>query len=69
MFVAGACLSTLETSANNFLSICEPPRYSKIRLNLAQGIQGAGSFVAPLLAFRDFFAEAVNTEEGLKNVQ
>ncbi|KAK5138445.1 hypothetical protein LTR08_000031 [Meristemomyces frigidus] len=69
MFVVGAGLSTLETGADNFLAICGPPRYSEIRLNLAQGIQGVGSFVAPLLASRVFFAKTVNTEQGLKNVQ
>ena len=69
MFVVGAGLSTLETGADNFLAICGPPRYSEIRLNLAQGIQGIGSFVAPLLASRVFFAKTVNTAQGLKNVQ
>ncbi|EOD42842.1 putative l-fucose permease glucose galactose transporter protein [Neofusicoccum parvum UCRNP2] len=69
MFVVGAGLSTLETGADNFLSICGPPRYSEIRLNLAQGVQGIGSFVAPLLASRVFFADTVDTAQGLKNVQ
>jgi FHS family L-fucose permease-like MFS transporter len=69
MFVVGAGLSTLETGADNFLAICGPPRYSEIRLNLAQGIQGVGSFVAPLLASRVFFANTVDDEQGLKNVQ
>lgn len=69
MFVVGAGLSTLETGADNFLSICGPPRYSEIRLNLAQGVQGVGSFVAPLLASRVFFADTVDTKQGLKNVQ
>lgn len=44
MFVVGAGLSTLETGADNFLAICGPPRYSEIRLNLAQGIQGVGKY-------------------------
>ncbi|PTU25659.1 hypothetical protein P175DRAFT_0554891 [Aspergillus ochraceoroseus IBT 24754] len=69
MFVVGAGLSTLETAADPFLSICGPPRYSEIRLNLAQAVQGVGTFVAPLLASRVFFAHTVNTEQGLKNVQ
>lgn len=69
MFVVGAGLSTLETAADPFLSICGPPRYSEIRLNLAQAIQGVGSFVAPLLASRVFFANTLNTDQGLKNVQ
>ncbi|CAJ2508894.1 Uu.00g139200.m01.CDS01 [Anthostomella pinea] len=69
MFVVGAGLSTLETAADPFLAICGPPKYSEIRLNLAQAIQGVGSFVAPLLAGRVFFANTLNTNEGLKNVQ
>jgi len=69
MFVVGTGLSTLETAADPFLSICGPPRYSEIRLNLAQAIQATGSFVAPLLASRVFFANTVDTAQGLKNVQ
>ncbi|PSS06992.1 hypothetical protein M430DRAFT_110854 [Amorphotheca resinae ATCC 22711] len=69
MFVVGAGLSTLETAADPFLSICGPPRYSEIRLNLAQAVQAIGSFVAPLLASRVFFANTVDTDQGLKNVQ
>ncbi|KAE8380384.1 glucose/galactose transporter [Aspergillus bertholletiae] len=69
MFVVGAGLSTLETGADSFLSICGPPRYSEIRLNLAQGVQGIGSFAAPILASRVFFANTVDTQQGLKNVQ
>jgi FHS family L-fucose permease-like MFS transporter len=69
MFVVGSGLATLETAADPFLSICGPPRYSEIRLNLAQAIQATGSFVAPLLASRVFFARNVDTAEGLKNVQ
>lgn len=69
MFVVGAGLSTLETAADPFLSICGPPRYSEIRLNLAQAVQAVGSFVAPLLASRVFFAKTVDNDQGLKNVQ
>ncbi|KAH8672307.1 glucose galactose transporter [Ilyonectria robusta] len=69
MFVVGCGLSTLETAANPFLAICGPPKYSEIRLNLAQGVQGTGSFVAPLLASRVFFAHTLNTEDSLANMQ
>ncbi|KAL1905930.1 hypothetical protein Sste5344_008318 [Sporothrix stenoceras] len=66
MVVVGAGLSTLETTADPFLSICGPPRYSEIRLNLAQAIQdglknvqwvylGVAGFVA-LLAVLFFLA-------------
>lgn len=69
MFVVGAGLSTLETGADNFLSICGPPKYSEIRLNFAQGFNGIGTFAAPLLASRVFFAKTVDTSAGLANVQ
>lgn len=69
MFVVGMGLSTLETAADPFLAICGPPRYSEIRLNLAQAVQAVGSFVAPLLASRVFFANTIDDNEGLKNVQ
>ncbi|KAL5041150.1 hypothetical protein BDW71DRAFT_212410 [Aspergillus fruticulosus] len=50
--VVGAGLSPLETAAKPFFSICCPPRYSEIRLNFAQDVQGVGTFVAapPCLA-------------------
>ncbi|KAJ5916475.1 hypothetical protein N7504_000490 [Penicillium tannophilum] len=69
MFVVGAGLSTLETAADPFLAICGPPKYSEIRLNLGQAVQGVGTFIAPLLASRVFFANTVDTDAGLKNVQ
>ncbi|KAJ5287544.1 hypothetical protein N7478_003230 [Penicillium angulare] len=69
MFVVGAGLATLETAADPFLSICGPPKYSEIRLNLGQAVQGVGTFIAPLLASRVFFANTVDTNAGLKNVQ
>lgn len=56
-------------TTSSFLSICGPPRYSEIRLNLAQAVQAVGSFVAPLLASRVFFAKTVDNAQGLKNVQ
>ncbi|KAM0285445.1 hypothetical protein ACHAQH_001392 [Verticillium albo-atrum] len=69
MFVVGCGLSTLETAANPFLAVCGPPKYSEVRLNLAQGVQGTGSFIAPLLASRVFFADTIDTEDSLANVQ
>ena len=47
MFVVGSGLSTLETSANPFIATCGPPKYSELRLNLAQAFQAIGSVVAP----------------------
>ncbi|KAF2255012.1 putative L-fucose-proton symporter [Trematosphaeria pertusa] len=50
MFVVGSGLSTLETSANPFIATCGPPKWSELRLNLAQAFQAIGSVVAPVLA-------------------
>jgi fucose permease len=50
----------LETAADPFLSICGPRKYSEIRLNLAQAVQGVDGFVAPLLASRVFLAPTRN---------
>ncbi|KKA28848.1 hypothetical protein TD95_000262 [Thielaviopsis punctulata] len=69
MFIVGTGLSTLETAADPFLAICGPLRYSEIRLNLAQAVQGVGAAAAPLLASRVFFAHTLDTKDGLKNVQ
>ncbi|KAJ5192669.1 hypothetical protein N7449_008811 [Penicillium cf. viridicatum] len=44
------------------------PKYSEIRLNLGQAVQGVGAFVAPFLASRVFFANTVDTAAGLKNI-
>ncbi|MCJ1368363.1 hypothetical protein MMC16_007505 [Acarospora aff. strigata] len=57
MFIVGSGLSTLETSANPFIATCGPPRYSEIRLNLAQAFQAIGTVVAPVLAAYVIFKE------------
>ena len=62
-------LFQLLTRFIRFLAICGPPKHSEIRLNLAQAVQGTGSFVAPLLASRVFFADTVDNSQGLRNVQ
>lgn len=54
---------------HRFLAICGPPKYSEIRLNLGQAVQGVGTFIAPLLASRVFFANTVDSNAGLRNVQ
>lgn len=54
-FVVGCGLATLETSANPFIAVCGPPRYSEIRLNISQAFQAVGSVVAPIIAAQVFF--------------
>jgi MFS transporter, FHS family, L-fucose permease len=55
MFIVGSGLSTLETAANPFIATCEPPRYSELRLTLAQAFQAIDTVVAPVLASQVIF--------------
>jgi FHS family L-fucose permease-like MFS transporter len=55
MFIVGCGLSTLETAANPYISVCGPPKYMEMRINLAQAIQGMGTVLAPVLASHVFF--------------
>ena len=57
MFIVGSGLSTLETSANPFIATCGPPKYSEMRLNLAQAFQAIGTVVAPVLAANVIFKD------------
>jgi MFS transporter, FHS family, L-fucose permease len=49
MFIVGSGLSTLETSANPYIAVCGPPKWSEFRLELSQSFQAVGSVVAPVL--------------------
>lgn len=70
MFIVGSGLSSLETAANPFIATCGPPRYSEMRLTLAQGFQAIGTVVAPVLASQVIF-KGVNDEDeqSLQSVQ
>jgi FHS family L-fucose permease-like MFS transporter len=67
MFIVGSGLSTLETAANPFIATCGPPRYSEIRLTLAQSFQAVGTVVAPVLASQVIFKNVDDTS--LESVQ
>ncbi len=60
-FVVGFGLSVLETAANPFLALCGPPDYAEMRLLTAQGVQGVGSVVSPLLAKEALFKSVTGT--------
>jgi MFS transporter, FHS family, L-fucose permease len=70
MFIVGSGLSTLETAANPFIATCGPPKYSELRLTLAQSFQAVGSVVAPVLASQVIF-KSVDDEDAnsLQSVQ
>ncbi|KAG9237918.1 putative L-fucose-proton symporter [Amylocarpus encephaloides] len=67
MFIVGSGLSTLEAAANPFIATCGPPRYSELRLTLAQSFQAIGTVVAPVLASQVIFRNVDDTS--LKSVQ
>ncbi|USP77681.1 uncharacterized protein yc1106_04955 [Curvularia clavata] len=69
LFIAGSGLSTLEVSANPYIAVCGPPKYSEIRLELSQSIQAVGSVVAPVLASKVIFANVGSDGKSLHAVQ
>jgi MFS transporter, FHS family, L-fucose permease len=50
VFVVGAGVTALQTSANPYVSILGPEHSSSIRLNLAQAFNSIGGAIAPLIA-------------------
>lgn len=49
-------LSCLEIAANSFIALAGPGELSEARLNFAQGIQGIGSIISPLIATKALFS-------------
>jgi len=68
-FVIGNGLGSLETAANPYLAVCGPPRYSEIRINIAQAFNGVGTVVAPVLASYVFFNNIGTDASALQSVQ
>src|SRR5271163_527371 len=50
VFVVGAGVTALQTSANPYVSILGPEHSAPIRLNLAQALNSLGGTIAPLVA-------------------
>ena len=50
VFVVGAGVTALQTSANPYVSILGPENTSSIRLNLAQAFNSIGGTIAPIIA-------------------
>lgn len=42
-FIIGNGLGSLETAANPYITICGPPRYAEIRINISQAFNGIGT--------------------------
>ncbi|OCL03815.1 MFS general substrate transporter [Glonium stellatum] len=69
MFIVGSGLSTLETSANPYIAVCGPPKWSEFRLELSQSFQAVGSVVAPVLASYVIFKNVGEDGKSLTSVQ
>lgn len=50
-------------------TVCGPPKYAEIRINLAQAFNGIGTVVAPALASYVFFTDTGDDVDSLKHVQ
>ncbi|KAF2426174.1 MFS general substrate transporter [Tothia fuscella] len=68
-FVIGSGLGTLETAANPFMAVCGPPKYSELRINLAQAVQAVGTVIGPVLGSYAFFKSTGDSVNSLKSVQ
>ncbi|KAL8835907.1 MAG: hypothetical protein Q9170_003134 [Blastenia crenularia] len=69
IFIIGNGLGSLETAANPYLAVCGPPRYSEIRINLAQAFNAVGTVIAPVLGSYAFFKDVGDDGASLQNVQ
>ncbi|WWC89439.1 uncharacterized protein L201_004363 [Kwoniella dendrophila CBS 6074] len=67
-FIIAFGLSTLEVSANPYISLAGPGELAEARLNFAQGIQAVGVVVSPILAEKVLFKE-LQFQAELFNVQ
>ncbi|KAL1616057.1 hypothetical protein SLS56_011572 [Neofusicoccum ribis] len=67
--VIGSGLGSLETAANPFMAVCGPPKYSELRINLAQAVQAVGTVVGPVLGSYVFFKDTGDSVNSLESVQ
>lgn len=65
----GSGLGSLETAANPYIAVCGPPRYSELRINLAQAVNAIGTVLGPTLGSYVFFKDTTDSVSALKNVQ
>lgn len=67
IFIIGNGLGSLETAANPYITVCGPPKYAEIRINISQAFNGIGTVIAPVLGSYVFFA--FDDVRALQNVQ
>ncbi len=57
LFILAAGLTCLETAANPYITVLGKPETAALRLNLAQGFNGIGSFIGPVIGANLFFGQ------------
>ncbi|ORY60054.1 L-fucose-proton symporter [Pseudomassariella vexata] len=67
IFIIGNGLGSLETAANPYITVCGPPKYAEIRINVSHTFNGIGTVIAPVLGSYVFFV--FDEETALRNVQ
>ncbi|GAB7351532.1 hypothetical protein MBLNU459_g2170t3 [Dothideomycetes sp. NU459] len=51
------------------MAVCGPPRYSELRINVAQAVQAVGTVIGPTLGSYVFFSDTGDSVNALKTVQ
>ncbi|ORY32003.1 major facilitator superfamily domain-containing protein [Naematelia encephala] len=54
-FVTASGLATLEVAANSYITVLGTPKFSALRLTLAQGFNGIATVIGPIIAAHAFF--------------
>ncbi|KAH7137773.1 major facilitator superfamily domain-containing protein [Dactylonectria macrodidyma] len=67
IFVIGNGLGSLETAANPYITVCGPPKYAEIRINISQAFNGIGTIISPIVAAHAFLG--LTDKSALANVQ
>ncbi len=63
-FVAASGLATLETAANSYICVLGLPKYSALRLILAQSFNGVATVIGPVIAAYTFSTARTSTHWG-----
>ena len=56
IFIIGNGLGAFETAANPYSTVCGPPRFAELRIDIAQAFNGIDAVVAPVLGSYVFLA-------------
>ncbi|KAL0938603.1 glucose galactose transporter [Colletotrichum truncatum] len=67
IFIIGNGLGALETAANPYITVCGPPRFAEIRINISQAFNGIGTIISPVVAAHAFLG--LTDVTAMENVQ